>query len=161
VREVAVRRKPIVAVLSTGDELCDVSRPLSSAQVFDSNRPMLLSLLAPYASRLIDLGIASDGKEPLAERFERALAEADVLVTSGGVSMGEKDHVKPLLERIGEVHFGRVLMKPGKPLTFATVPHLARKRLVFGLPGNPVSSLVTSTLAVIPALKALAGLNPE
>ena len=89
--------------------------------------------------------------------MREGLRVADVLVTSGGVSMGDLDFVKPLLERIGTVHFGRLRMKPGKPLTFATVDVAGQQRLIFGLPGNPVSSLVTFYLLGVPAMRKLAG----
>ncbi len=89
--------------------------------------------------------------------MRQRLAEADMLLTSGGVSMGNLDLIKPLLDRLGRVHFGRLRMKPGKPCTFATVEVAGRHRLVFGLPGNPVSSLVTFYLLGVPALRKLAG----
>ena len=105
----------------------------------------------------LDLGIAGDTPAALQAKLEQGLHAADVLLTSGGVSMGELDLIKPLLERAGQVHFGRIRMKPGKPLTFATVTVNDQKKLVFGLPGNPVSSLVTYYLFVVPALRQLAG----
>jgi gephyrin len=110
----------------------------------------------------IDLGIARDEKDELEARLMRGLAEADILLTSGGVSMGDLDLIKPLLEQVGTVHFGRLLMKPGKPCSFATAEVGGQTRLVFGLPGNPVSSLVTFYLLVAPAIRCLAGWpNPE
>ncbi len=99
---------------------------------------------------------APDIESVLEERVTSALAKADVLVTSGGVSMGTRDLIKPILERIATVHFGRVSFKPGKPLTFATT---AEHRLIFGLPGFPVSSLVTFEVFVRPALLRLSGLR--
>ena len=100
------------------------------------------------------LGIAPDDPEKLRTLVEEALVDADVLVTSGGVSVGTHDLVKPLLERLGEVHIGRVKLRPGKPFTFATLPG---PRLAFGLPGFPVSSLVTFEVFVRPALRRLQG----
>ena len=101
--------------------------------------------------------ISGDSQEALEARVQDGLAQADILLTSGGVSMGELDLVKPLLEHAGTVHFGRVRMKPGKPVTFATADVEGGRRLVFGLPGNPVSSLVTFYLFVVPALRKMAG----
>jgi gephyrin len=105
----------------------------------------------------VDLGIARDDQVDLDRRIHAGLVTADILVTSGGVSMGELDYVKSILEAAGTVQFGRLRMKPGKPLTFATVEVDGRRRLIFGLPGNPVSSLVTFYLLGVPALRKLAG----
>lgn len=174
--QVAVHPRPRVAVLSTGDELLEPGVPLAPGQIWDSNRPMLLEAAAAAGADVIDLGIAGDDPRHLTERLRAGLTAADVLVTSGGVSMGNLDLIKPLLAASGTVHFGRLRMKPGKPCTFATVPADAvdaavaadlpgpaaesranRTRLAFGLPGNPVSSLVTFYLLVMPALRKLAG----
>ncbi len=161
-----VHRRPVVGVFSTGDELVDPGKALALGQIYDSNRPTLLAAVAQAGGTPLDLGIARDRPGELERLVARGLAEADVLVTSGGVSMGELDLLKPLLERWGQVLFGRVLMKPGKPLTFAMLP--ARDapgtvavdwppRPVFALPGNPVSSLVTFQLFVRPAIRRLLG----
>jgi gephyrin len=161
--EVEVFPAPEVAVLSTGDELVEPdSRILQPGQIRDSNRLMLLSALRENSCPVIDLGISSDEHKILESRIMEGLGKADILITSGGVSMGELDLIKPLLEKLGTVHFGRVLMKPGKPLTFASVHYQGKQRLVFGLPGNPVSSLVTFTLFVIPSLRKICGFeNPH
>ncbi|CAI6005903.1 unnamed protein product [Closterium sp. NIES-65] len=192
---VHVHWQPLVAVLSTGDELIDPaqngSATLPRGMIRDANRSMLLAAVRqhlgaasapPAASEEAepsaaqsaascpapqDLGIAADTEEAVAAAFERALAaRADVVVASGGVSMGDRDFVKPLLERLGTVHFGRVHMKPGKPLTFATIeapsdktdgaaqPH---RTIVFGLPGNPVSCMVCFNLFVLPAIRQMGG----
>jgi gephyrin len=117
---------------------------------------MLSAAVTAVGGLPVDLGIASDQPSQLLERVEQGLA-ADVLMTSGGVSMGELDLIQPLLEQIGTVHIGRIRMKPGKPLTFATVHREGRSKLVFALPGNPVSSMVTFYLLAAPALRRLAG----
>jgi gephyrin len=148
---------PQVAVLSTGDELVEPGRPLGPGQIRDSNRAMLIAAISANGGKPVDLGIAGDSQDQLEAGIRAGLRQADILITSGGVSMGDLDLIKPLLEHAGTVHFGRVRMKPGKPVTFATADVEGRRRLVFGLPGNPVSSLVTFYLFAVPALRKLAG----
>jgi gephyrin len=181
-RNVPIYRKPRVGILSTGDEVTDISSntPLTGGQIRDSNRPSLLSLLHSWnlCASVIDLGIARDTPPGELERHIRdgfRTHNIDVLITTGGVSMGELDLLKPTLERSmgGTVHFGRVAMKPGKPTTFASVPFKPSsssesntqseriEKLVFGLPGNPASALVTAHLFVLPCLQKLAGVPVE
>ena len=155
--DVPVYPRPKVAVLSTGDELIEPGEPLGPGQIRDSNRAMLLAAIEAVGGEPVDLGISGDSQQALEARVQDGLAQADILLTSGGVSMGELDLVKPLLEHAGKVHFGRVRMKPGKPVTFATADVEDGRRLVFGLPGNPVSSLVTFYLFAVPALRKMAG----
>lgn len=155
--QVHVHPRPQVAILSTGDELVEPDQAIGPGQIRDSNRAMLYAAVMAAGGVPLDLGIAGDTPAALQAKIEQGLHKADVLLTSGGVSMGELDLIKPLLERAGQVHFGRIRMKPGKPLTFATVTVKDQKKLVFGLPGNPVSSLVTYYLFVVPALRQLAG----
>ena len=176
IHTVPVFTKPRVGVLSTGDEVTDTSPnqqdPLSGGQIRDSNRPSLLSLLHGWnlCAAVVDLGIARDTPPDALERALRsafATHDLDVVVTTGGVSMGELDLLKPTVERAmgGTVHFGRVRMKPGKPTTFASVPVKGAgsgervERLVFGLPGNPASAVVTANLFVLPALRRRVGLE--
>ncbi len=149
-----VRRRPRVALMSTGDELVEVGRRLGPGQIPDSNRWALLAALREAGADVNLLGIAPDEPEALRRLVVDALENADVLVTSGGVSVGTHDLVKPLLESLGTVHVGRVKLKPGKPFTFATLP---AGKLAFGLPGFPVSSLVTFEVFVRPALRKLQG----
>ena len=149
-----VYRLPRVALLSTGDELVEVGLPLGPGQIPDSNRYALLAALRESGAEVAVLGIVPDRADDLRRLVVEALRAADVLVTSGGVSVGTHDLVKPLLESLGDVHIGRVKLKPGKPFTFAT---LAEGRLAFGLPGFPVSSLVTFEVFVRPALRKLQG----
>ena len=150
----SVGARPRVALLSTGDELVEVGSTPGPGQIVDSNRFALLGALGEAGAEVRLLGIAPDEPEPLRRLVASALGSADVLVTSGGVSVGTHDLVKPLLETLGEVHIGRVKLRPGKPFTFATLP---AGRLAFGLPGFPVSSLVTFEVFVRPALRKLQG----
>lgn len=150
----SVHRRPRVALMSTGDELVEVGETPGPGQVVDSNRWALLAALGEAGARVTLMGVAPDRPEPLRELVVGALQDHDVLLTSGGVSVGTHDLVKPLLESLGEVHLGRVRLKPGKPFTFATLP---QDRLAFGLPGFPVSSLVTFEVFVRPALRRMQG----
>ena len=152
----AVRRVR-VAILSTGDELVEPDQTPVAGQIRDSNRATLAAAVAQSGGDVIDLGISADTQPALEAKIRRGLQEGDILLSSGGVSMGDLDLIKPLLEHTGVVHFGRILMKPGKPLTFATADVDGRRKLVFGLPGNPVSSLVTFYLMVVPAMRKMMG----
>jgi molybdopterin molybdotransferase len=149
-----VHRRPRVALMSTGDELVEVGQEPGPGQIVDSNRWALLAALREAGTEVTVLGLAPDRPEPLREMVAGALRDHEVLVTSGGVSVGTHDLVKPLLESLGEVHVGRVKLKPGKPFTFAT---LGEGRLAFGLPGFPVSSLVTFEVFVRPSLRKMQG----
>jgi molybdenum cofactor synthesis domain-containing protein len=148
-----VHRRPRVALLSTGDELREPGEPLAAGQIYDSNRFSLAAAVALAGGIPFHFGIAIDAPEALETFLARALAAHDAVLTSGGVSMGKLDLLKPILEAHGEVHFGRVVMKPGKPVTFATVSG----KPVFALPGFPVSALVSFELFVRPALRKMQG----
>jgi molybdopterin molybdotransferase len=147
-------RRPRVALMSTGDELVEVGQKPGRGQIVDSNRWALLAALREAGAEVRGLGIGPDQPEALHRLVVGVLPEVDVLVTSGGVSVGTHDLIKPLLESLGTVHVGRVKLKPGKPFTFATLPE---GRLAFGLPGFPVSSLVTFEVFVRPALRKMQG----
>ena len=157
-----VRPRPRVALLSTGDELVEVGERPGPGQIPDSNRWALLAALIEAGADVEVLGIGPDEAGALRNMIVTALVAADVLVTSGGVSVGTHDLVKPLLESLGTVHVGRVKLKPGKPFTFATLAsassgQVETPRLAFGLPGFPVSSLVTFEVFVRPALRKMQG----
>lgn len=157
--EVEVFQKPKVAVLSTGNEVVNPGEDTRAGQIRDSNKIALKSLIRTHGFEVLDLGIAADNPQDLQTKLSVGLEKADVLVSSGGVSMGEKDFLKPVLEDLlgATIHFGRVFMKPGKPTTFATTAISGKKKLIFALPGNPVSAMVTFNLFVLPALRKLAG----
>ncbi|KAK6506454.1 hypothetical protein TWF506_011362 [Arthrobotrys conoides] len=164
--EVEVYKKPVVGVLSTGDEIVqhDRDKDLSIGEVRDSNRPTLLAAITARRFEAVDLGIAKDQPGTLEDVLRDALSKVDVIITTGGVSMGEKDLLKPTIERTfnGTIHFGRVAMKPGKPTTFATISTKDNvSRPIFSLPGNPASATVTFHLFVLPALRQLSGFIGE
>lgn len=166
VYEVSVVRRVVVGVMSTGDEVVDAADaarhgPLGGGgRIVDSNRPMLLAAVAetlPWCAA-VDLGIVRDEYAPVKAALLAALARCDIVLTSGGVSMGSRDVVKPVLEEVATVRFGRVCMKPGKPLTYATAPAAGGgTACAIGLPGNPASAFVCFHLAVAAAAKTLAG----
>lgn len=151
---VRVYRRPRVAVLATGDELVEPHEMPPPGAVRDSNRYALVAAASEAGAEVVWHGHGRDDEATLERLVRQGLERADVLLTSGGVSMGTRDLIKPILERAARVHFGRVSFKPGKPLTFATTDAGA---LAFGLPGFPVSSLVTFEVFVRPALLTLAG----
>ncbi|MCX8066860.1 MAG: molybdopterin molybdotransferase MoeA [Anaerolineae bacterium] len=150
---VRVHPRPRVAVLSTGDELVEPWEVPGPGQIRDSNRYALIAAVRQAGGEVVHSGRVSDRAEDLQEEVRRALEEADVLITSGGVSEGDRDLVGVVLSELGIVHFRRVRQKPGKPLTFATVGG----KPCFALPGNPVSALVSFELYVRPALRRMAG----
>ncbi|CZR64959.1 probable gephyrin [Phialocephala subalpina] len=167
--EVMVYKKPVIGVLSTGDEIVEHSQEggLRLGEVRDTNRPTIMSAARSAGFEVIDLGIARDKSGHLEETLRDALRRVDVVITSGGVSMGELDLLKPTIERSlgGTIHFGRVSMKPGKPTTFATVPVKNNagervEKVIFSLPGNPVSCMVTFNLFVLPSLHYTSGMSP-
>jgi molybdopterin molybdotransferase len=151
--EVTVYRKPTVAIVSTGDELTPLGEPLEPGKIRDSNRYGLYAQVEEAGGIPIDMGIAPDDEAETERIFRAALAKADALITSGGVSVGEHDVVKSVLARLGEINFWRVAMKPGKPQAYG----ISDGKPLFGLPGNPVSSLVVFELFVRPALLKMAG----
>ena len=159
-RHVRVHPRPRVGVLSTGDELVE-SGPIGPGQIRDANRPMLVALLADAGFEYVDLGIARDDEEQTTALILDALDQCDALVTSGGVSVGDFDHVSSALARItaddpdprARVDWYQIAIRPAKPLCFS----FAHGTPVFGLPGNPVSSLVSFEMFARPALKAMAG----
>jgi molybdopterin molybdotransferase len=150
---IQAHRRPVVAVLATGDEVHEPDAPVGAGGIRDSNRYALMAAAREAGCEAISLGIARDDRDVQREAILAGLERADVLLTSGGVSMGTRDLIKPLLAELGTVHFGRVAYKPGKPTTFATV----RGKLAFGLPGYPVSSLVSFEVFVRPALRRMQG----
>lgn len=150
---VSVGRRPRVAIMSTGDELVEPGEQPGPGQIRDSNRFSLAVAAGRAGAAVVVNAHVPDDEDAIRAAFREAVSAADVVVTSGGVSMGDRDLVKALLGELAEVHFRRVFMKPGKPLNFATI----EDKLLFGLPGNPVSCLVSFHLFVRPALLMMQG----
>ncbi|XP_031437253.1 gephyrin b isoform X5 [Clupea harengus] len=161
VTEVEVHKFPVVAVMSTGNELLNPEDDLHPGKIRDSNRSTLLATIQEHGYPTINLGIVGDNPDDLLNALNEGISRADVIITSGGVSLGEKDYLKQVLDidLHAQIHFGRVFMKPGLPTTFATLDMDGARKLIFALPaGNPVSAVVTCNLFVIPALRKMQGI---
>jgi len=152
-----VHQKLRVAVFSTGDEVCDPGKPLPPGGIYDSNRYGLTALLSALPCDVTDLGILPDDRETIRSALERAARDHDVLITSGGVSVGEEDHVRDAVALLGSIHFWRVAIKPGRPIAFGRVAAGAREAVFIGLPGNPVAVMATFLRLARPALLRLSG----
>jgi molybdopterin molybdotransferase len=150
--EVKIRKRPCVAFFSTGDELRSIGdgsgKALSKGEVYDSNRYSLYGMLRRLGVDLVDMGVIPDNEAALTRALEQARDVADLVITSGGVSVGEADYIKPVLEKMGRINFWKIAMKPGRPLTFG----LLDNKILFGLPGNPVAVMVTFYQFVRPAI---------
>jgi molybdopterin molybdotransferase len=156
ISEIAVVRPLRVAFFSTGDELVSIGTPLGEGEIYDSNRYTLFGMLAKMGIEAIDMGVVRDDPAILENAFRDAANIADVVITSGGVSVGEADFVKTLLGKLGEVVFWKIAMKPGRPLAYGKIQNAH----FFGLPGNPVSVMVTFYQFVRDALLTLQGVSP-
>ncbi|MDA0371424.1 MAG: molybdopterin molybdotransferase MoeA [Actinomycetota bacterium] len=162
VRQPLVIRRPRVAVLSTGDELVDDGSPLRPGQIRESNKVMLLGLVSATGCIAVDFGVVRDDEAALEQTLRLAATECDAIVTSGGVSMGDYDVVKSVLSRIATMTWMQIAIKPAKPFAFGSLTRRDGTDVpVFGLPGNPVSSLVSYELLARPALRKMAGYVPE
>ena len=162
VSSLQVRRKLKVAILSSGDELRSLGQPLDPGNIYDSNRYSLTGMLNRLNIDIIDCGIVRDNPDSLKEAFINAASKADVLISSGGVSVGEADFTKQIMQELGDVGFWKIAMRPGRPMAFGTLKPVpgkspARKTLFFGLPGNPVAVMVTFYQFVRSALLQLNG----
>jgi len=153
--EVRVKRKLRVAFFATGDELASIGAPLKEGEVYDSNRYTLHGMLARLGVEIVDLGVVRDDPAALEKAFRNAAENADVVITTGGVSVGEADFVKQLMARLGEVLFWKIAMRPGRPMAFGRIGNA----FLFGLPGNPVAVMVTFYQFVRDALIHLSGRN--
>lgn len=164
IAEVCVFKRVKVAVVSTGDELKPLTEALQPGEIYDSNRPTLIALLTRLNVDVIDIGCVADDPIKIADAFASAMAQADVIISSGGVSVGDADYTKDVLDTLGNINFWKVAMKPGKPFAFGSLhkpDSNSANSWFFGLPGNPVSTVVTYHQLVVPALRYLAGEIPE
>jgi molybdopterin molybdotransferase len=153
IAEVQVNRRLRVAFFSTGDELCAIGESLQEGQVYDSNRYTLYGMLHRLGVEVVDMGVVPDEREALQRALVEATASAEVLLTSGGVSVGEADFIKEVLAELGSIHFWQIAMRPGRPLAFGKI----KETVVFGLPGNPVAVMVTFYQVVQPILYYMMG----
>lgn len=151
--QLPLRQQLRVGVLSTGDELVEVGQAAGAGQIYDANRPMLLGLLGQMGFAAVDLGRVGDDRDALEARLDHAAADVDVIVTSGGASAGDEDHVSALLTEKGAIQHWRIALKPGRPLALG----MWQGTPIFGLPGNPVAALVCTLIFARPALGLMAG----
>ena len=155
--EVRVFRRLKVAYFSTGDEVLSLGEVPREGAIYDSNRYTVSGLLARWGYEVVDLGVVRDDPASLEAAFLHAASVADAVITSGGVSVGEADHTKAMMKRLGDVAFWRIAMRPGRPMAVGRMGH----SILFGLPGNPVATMVTMLAFVRPALLRLSGANPD
>jgi molybdopterin molybdotransferase len=159
---IEMRRRLKVAIFSTGDEVVEPGSPRAGAAIYDANRYLLSELLARLGAVVTDLGILADDPEQLSRALQAAAAGHDLVVTSGGVSTGEADHVRGAVERIGSLVFWRVAIKPGRPVAMGVIRATGGATAAFvGLPGNPVAAFVTFVRVVKPLLRRLSGARPQ
>jgi molybdopterin molybdotransferase len=156
IAELSVRRRLRVAFFSTGDELASIGSPLAPGEVYDSNRYTLYGLLTRLGADIIDLGVVPDRPEALEATLREAAGMADAIITTGGVSVGEADFVREILARLGEIHFWKLKIKPGRPMAFGKIGNA----WLFGLPGNPVAVMVNYAQFALDALLRLSGVDP-
>ena len=159
--EIEVRRRLNVAIFSTGDEVVEPGSPRGGAAIYDANRYLLAELLERLGAVVTDLGILPDDPQALARALQAAAAGHDLVLTSGGVSTGEADHVRDAVERVGSLVFWRVAIKPGRPVAMGVIRSGQANAAFVGLPGNPVAVFVTFVRVVKPLLRRLAGAQPQ
>lgn len=155
IEQLPVFRRPRVALFSTGDELLDLGTPLAPGCIYDANRYAVAGLLEEAGCEVTDLGILRDNAASLADALERAASDHDLIITSGGMSTGDEDHVKAAVTARGRIHFWRLAVKPGRPLAMGTIG----EAIFIGLPGNPVSAIVTFTVLARPLILRMSGVS--
>ncbi|MFT5504126.1 MAG: molybdopterin molybdotransferase [Gammaproteobacteria bacterium] len=153
IANIEVFRKPVVAFFSTGDELTSIDKPLQKGQIYDSNRYTLFGLLKKLPVDILDMGVIKDDPEAIRNALSEASTKADLILTTGGVSVGAADFIKTVLESIGNIEFWKIAIKPGRPLTYGCI----KKAMFLGLPGNPVAVMVTFDQFVRPVIEKLSG----
>ncbi len=153
IASVKIHRKPRVAVFSSGDEIRSIGETLEGNQIYDSNRYTISGMLEKLSVEVVDLGVIPDTQDIIEQTLKSVIGEVDMIITSGGVSVGDADYIKQALDKNGEIYFSKLHLKPGRPLTFGRLDNT----LFFGLPGNPVAVMVTFMYFVRPALLQLLG----
>ena len=155
IANVKVTRQLKVAIFSSGDELVPPGQSLPDGHIYDSNRYVMAAMLQRLGVQVIDLGLLPDDPAAIEQAFKQAMTQADVLITSAGVSVGEADYTRKILHKLGQINFWQVAIKPGKPFAFGKLNNC----WFFGLPGNPVAAVVTLEQLVQPVLRKLSGEN--
>ncbi len=151
IRKINVFKKPIVSFFSTGDELIAINKKLKKGLIYDSNRYLLFGLLSELPVQIKDMGVVKDNEEVLAKKLKECAKVSDIVITTGGVSVGDADYIKSALRKVGKVNFWKIAIKPGRPLAHGKI----KNALFFGLPGNPVSAAVTFQIFIIPAIRKI------
>lgn len=159
--EAKVVKRPTVAIVSTGDELCPVGQPLSGSSIYDSNRYVLHGMLQRLGCEIMDMGIVRDKPELIRKAFTSAAGKADAIITTGGVSVGSADYTRAVMAEMAEMAFWNVNMRPGRPMAFGRLLNKEKETFLFGLPGNPVAVMVTFCFFVREALLRLMGAFPS
>jgi molybdopterin molybdotransferase len=148
--KIDVFRKPIISFFSTGDELISINKKLKKGLIYDSNRYLLFGLLSELPVQIKDMGVVKDNEEILVKKLKQCAKVSDIIITTGGVSVGDADYIKSALKKVGKVNFWKIAIKPGRPLAYGKINNAS----FFGLPGNPVSA-VTFQIFIIPAIKKM------
>jgi molybdopterin molybdotransferase len=155
IKKVKVLKKPIISFFSTGDELISIDKKLKKGQIYDSNRYLLRGLLEKFPVIIKDTGVVADDEKKIINKFKKLSKESNLIITTGGVSVGDADYIRNALLKIGSISFWKISIKPGRPLAFGTIG----SSYFFGLPGNPVSTSVTFDLFVRPAIYKILSLE--
>jgi molybdopterin molybdotransferase len=149
--KIDVFRKPIISFFSTGDELISINKKLKKGLIYDSNRYLLFGLLSELPVQIKDMGVVKDNEEILVKKLKQCAKVSDIIITTGGVSVGDADYIKSALKKVGKVNFWKIAIKPGRPLAYGKINNAS----FFGLPGNPVSAAVTFQIFIIPAIRKM------
>ena len=157
IHKVKVFKNPIISFFTSGDEVVPINKKLPKGKVYDSNRFTLKGMLSKNNIDIIDLGHAKDSIKDIKKKFNDAIKKSDIVISTGGVSVGDADYIKDVVDSLGDINFWKVAVKPGRPLAFGKI----KDTIFFGLPGNPVSVMITFLLFVLPSINALKGIVQE
>ena len=151
IEKIDVIKKPVISFFSTGDELISINKKLKKGLIYDSNRYLLFGLLSELPVHIKDMGVVKDNEKILVRKLKECAKVSDIVITTGGVSVGDADYIKSALKKVGKVNFWKIAIKPGRPLAYGKINNAS----FFGLPGNPVSAAVTFQIFIIPAIKKM------